>query len=417
VAIAFDLFAPDVLADPYPLYAKLRKEHPVWRGPEGQWVVTRFADVAAALHDPRLSSATYNPDRVQAFPEPLRASVASMICPLQKWMVSQDPPGHTRQRAPVSKALTPLAVAAMRPVIQARVDALLDAVALQADPSSRKGSCDFIGAFAFRLPIAIVSLLLGLPDGDHTQFREWAYDLSVLWGPTNVPDVADRVRRCEASYSSILIYIGKIIEERRAHPTQDLISGMLAAGTDGKDGAPLSDEELTWNCVLMVLAGHETVTDTIGNGLLALIRHPDQWRLLRADPCLAANAIEEFLRYDAPFQFMQRIAAENLQIGGTSVARGDRVWLMLGAANRDPAAFDDPDRLDLTRSHSHQIAFGQGIHYCPGAPLARLEGHIAFTALARRFVDFRLATDKLEWLPKIPNRGLKALPVNFTVAG
>jgi cytochrome P450 len=158
------------------------------------------------------------------------------------------------------------------------------------------------------------------------------------------------------------------------------------------------------------------VTDTIGNGLLNLIRHPDQWQKLRADPALVPGAVEELLRYDPPFQYMQRVAKEDFEIAGTKIAQGEWVWLLLGAANRDPAMFPDPDRLDVTRTHSHQIAFGQGIHYCPGAPLGRLEGQIAFDALVRRFAEFRLATDRLEWLPKVPNRGLKALPVTFTVA-
>jgi cytochrome P450 len=410
--IAFDLAAPNALADPYPLYHAVRRESPVWRGPQGQWVLTRYADVAAALHDPRLLAGTIDPDRVQAFPEPLRASVAAMTRPLLTFMVACDPPEHTRLRGLVNKALTPHAVAAMRPTIQTRVDTLLDAIAARADPTTGGGQCEIIHDFAYNLPVTVVSLLLGLPEGDHDRFREWAYDLAVLWGPTTVPDLEGRVRRCEASVAALVAFFQDIIARRRAEPGDDLISGMLRAA---EHGTRLSEEELMWNCVLMLLAGHETVTDLIGNGLLALIRFPDQWAKLKADPSLVPHAVEELLRYDAPFQWMQRIAREDLEIAGVRIARGDRLWIVLGAANRDPEAFPDPDRLDVTRVQAHQIAFGLGIHFCPGAPLARVEGQIAFDGLVRRFREFRLATDRLEWLPKIPNRGLKALPVTFAV--
>jgi cytochrome P450 len=413
MALNFDLLAPDVLADPYPLYRALLQGPRVWRGPQGQWVLTRFADVSAALHDPRLSSHFLGGDRSLAFPEPLRPAVQAMLRPMQAFMVTQDPPDHTRLRGLVHTALTPQAVAALRPAIQTRVDDLIGAIIARADPATGAGRCEIIHDFAYRLPVAVVGLLLGLPDGDHDRFREWANDLAVLWGPTTSPDLEARVRRCEASVAALTTFFQDLIAQRRARPGEDLISALLQAAAHGTS---LSNEELTWNCVLLLLAGHETVTDTIGNGLLALIRHPDQWHRLRADPALVPGAVEELLRYESPFQYMQRVAREDLEIAGTKIARGEWVWLLLGAANRDPAMFPDPDRLDVTRTHSHQIAFGQGIHYCPGAPLGRLEGQIAFDALVRRFAEFRLATDRLEWLPKIPNRGLKALPVTFTVA-
>jgi cytochrome P450 len=411
--LTFDLLAPDVLVNPYPLYRALLQEPPVWRGPQGQWIVSRFADVSAALHDPRLSSHFLDSDRSLAFPAPLQPAVKAMLRPMQTFMVAQDPPAHTRLRGLIHNSLTPHAVAALRPAIQARVAALVGAIIARADAATGTGHCDIIHDLAYPLPVTLVGLLLGLPAGDHDQFREWANDLTVLWGPTNLPDVQARVQRCEASFTALVAYFQDIIARRRAQPGDDLISAMLQAAAHG---TPLSNEELTWNCVLLLLAGHETVTDLIGNGLLALLRHPDQWLKLRADPALVPGAVEELLRYDPPFQYMQRVAREDFEIAGTTIARGERLWLLLGAANRDPAVFPDPDRLDVTRTHSHPIAFGQGIHFCPGAPLARLEGQIAFDALVRRFAEFRLATDRLEWLPKVPNRGLKALPVTFTVA-
>lgn len=409
----FDLLAPEVLADPYPLYRTLLQGPPLVRGPQGQWLVTRFADVSAALHDPRLSSHFLGGDRCLAFPEPLRPAVQAMLRPLETFMVAQDPPAHTRLRALIHDALTPHAVAALRPAIAARVDALVEAIRAQADPATGTGHCDIIQDLAYPLPVTIVGLLLGLPTGDHDQFRQWANDLAVLWGPTNVRDLEERVRHCQTSVTALEAYFHDCIAERRARPGDDLLSALLQAAAHG---TPLSNEELTWNCVLLLLAGHETTTDLIGNGLLALIRHPDQWYQLRANPAFMADAVEELLRYDPPFQYMQRVATEDLVIAGTAIARGEHLWLLLGAANRDPAVFPDPDRLDITRTRSHQIAFGQGIHYCPGAPLARLEGQITFDALVHRFTEFRLATDRLEWLPKVPNRGLKALPVTFTGA-
>lgn len=408
----FDLLSAEVLADPYPLYRALLEGPPVVRGPQGQWIVTRFVDVSEALHDPRLSSHFLGRDRMLAFPEPLRPAVEAMLRPLETFMVAQDPPTHTRLRSLIHSALTPHAVAALRPAITARVNALVEAIRDRADPATGIGRCDIIHDLAYPLPVTIVGVLLGLPLGDHDQFRQRANDLAVLWGPTNLPDLEDRVRRCQASALALEAYFQDCIAQRRARLGDDLLSALLRAAADGTS---LSTEELTWNCVLLLLAGHETTTDLIGNDLRALIQHPDQWQTLRAEPGLVSNAVEELLRFDPPFQYMQRVAKEDLEMAGTAIARGERVWLMLGAANRDAAVFPDPDRLDITRTRSHQIAFGQGIHYCPGAPLARLEGQIAFDALVRQFAEFRLAADRLEWLPKVPNRGLKALPVEFTV--
>jgi cytochrome P450 len=412
MTLSFDLFAPAVLADPYPLYRTLRGQSPVFHGPEGQWVLTRYADVSAALNDPRLITGI-DVGRVQAFPEELRGTVAALMRPLRMFMVSCNPPEHTRLRALVNKALTPPAVAAMRPQIEARVDELLDAIVARADRSTGEGECDIVHDFAYPLPVTIISALLGLHAADHGRFHDWAYDLSVLWGPTSVPDVADRVRRCERSVAALREFFGDLIARRRAHPESDLISALIAAE---ERGAVLSEEELMWNCVLLLLAGHETVTDTIGNGLLALLRHPAELQKLRAAPEMIPAAVEELWRYDAPFQFMQRQAKEDLEIGGATIRSGERVWIMLGAANRDPELFPDPDRLDVSRPHFRQIAFGLGIHYCPGAPLARLEAPLAFAGLLRRLADIQLATDRLEWLPKLPNRGLKALPMRFRVA-
>jgi cytochrome P450 len=366
----------------------------------------------AALHDPRLVVAV-DFGRVDAFPEPVRETVHTLMQPLSLFLVACNPPDHTRLRALLNKGLTPHAVEAIRGQIQAQVDQLLGAVVARADPETGEGRCDLLQDFAYPLPANVIAAMLGLPPESRADFRTWSTDLSVLWGPTTMPDLIERVHQCERSVVALRDLFGRVIAARRVHPESDVISALLAAGEDGR---VFSDEELLWNCVLLLLAGHETTMDLIGNGLLALLRHPAELRKLQANASLIPNAVEELLRYDAPFQFMQREAREPVTINGMTIPAGQRVWIMLGAANRDPAIFPDPDRLDVTRPLRRQIAFGSGIHFCPGLHLARLEGQLAFTALLRRFADIRLASDKLEREPKIPNRGLKALPISFRLA-
>jgi cytochrome P450 len=411
-AFDFDLLSPDNLADPYPLYRALREHAPVWRGPQGQWVLTRYADVAAALHDTRLlTGADFG--RVQQYPPELRDTVREMMQPTTLMMVMSNPPHHTRVRALVSKAMTPQAAEALRPAVQSLADRLLDPIVARADPATGEGACDVVADFAFDLPATVVCTLLGIPPGDHAAFREWAENLAVLWGVPPKQDVAGRVAQCQHSVQAIRTFFRDLIAQRRSRPQADLISALLAAHENGE---ALSEEEVIWNCILLLIAGHETVQDTIGNGLLALLRHPDQMQLLRQDLSRTPTALEELWRYDCPFQFMQREAGEDLMIGGQPVRKGERVWAVIAAANHDPAAFPDPDRLDLARPHHQHASFGFGAHYCVGAPLARVEAQVAFDRLLRRLADIRLAADRLEYVPKVPNRGLRALPVTFRVA-
>lgn len=400
----FDFSDPATLADPYPLYHALRAAGPVVRVPEEHWVVTGYDAVAAALHEPRLSSASMR-SRVPLYPEPLRARAAAIAAQLELMMVLCDPPEHTRIRHLMNRAFTPHAVESLRGRVAARVEELLDAAL-----ADGRGGCDLMADFAFPLPSTVIGTLLGLPPEDHARFKTWSDDIAGLWGPPLAPDTEERLERGGCARDELFAYFHDLAGERRRRPAADLFSALVNNGG-------LSDEELMWNSLLLLVAGFETTMDLIGNGMLALLRHPDQLARLQSDPSLVPVAVEELLRYDSPFQFMHRRATAAFDLAGQRVAEGDAVLLVLGAANRDPSHFPDPDRLDIIRSPNKHLAFGHGPHFCLGAPLARLEGAIAFPALLRRLRNPRLATGHLEWMPKAPNRGLKALPIEFDVEG
>jgi cytochrome P450 len=400
----FDFSDPATLADPYPLYHALRAAGPVVRVPEGHWVVTGYDAVASALHEPRLSSASMR-SRVPLYPEPLRSQAAAVAAQLELMMVLCDPPEHTRLRHLMNRAFTPRAVESLRGRVAARVEELLEAAL-----ANGEGRCDLMADFAFPLPSTVIGTLLGLPPEDHARFKAWSDDIAGLWGPPLAPDAEERLHQGERARDELFAYFHHLGEERRRRSTDDLFSALVNNGG-------LSDEELMWNSLLLLVAGFETTMDLIGNGMLGLLRHPDQLARLQSDPSLVPAAVEEMLRYDSPFQFMHRRAVADFDLAGQRVGEGDAVLLVLGAANRDPSHFPDPDRLDLTRSPNKHLAFGHGPHFCLGAPLARLEGAIAFPALLRRLKNPRLATGRLEWMPKAPNRGLKALPIAFDVEG
>jgi cytochrome P450 len=255
------------------------------------------------------------------------------------------------------------------------------------------------------LPVIVIAQLLGIPVADRERFKRWSDDLMLI---ADGSLALAGFPQAERSTGELREYLNQIFAQRRAAPRDDLISGLLAAR---ERGDRLSDDELFSTCVLLLIAGHETTTNLIGNGLLALLHHPDQLERLRAEPALIRSAIEELLRYDSPVQLTSRIAAVDLVIGGKSISRGQEVSLALGAANRDPAQFADPDRLDIARPDNHHVAFGHGLHFCLGAPLARLEGEIAIHTMVRRFPAMHLATEALSWRPGVMLRGLDALPV------
>jgi pimeloyl-[acyl-carrier protein] synthase len=393
--LAFNPVDPEFLADPYPTYHRLRAEDPVHLSPLGFWVLTRYEDVVAVLRDPRLAK-----EAVIAFVA-ARFGIAPGTIGLS--MLDRDPPDHTRLRSLVSKAFTPRVVEGLRPHIQEIVDGLLQRV-------GGAGSMDLIEAFAYPLPVMVICELLGVPLEDHERFKGWSLDIARGLDAIMLPVDSEVARRSGAARHALSGYFRGLIAERRASPRGDLLSALIAAE---EAGDTLSEDELLASCILLLVAGHETTVNLIGNGTLALLRHPEQLRRLRENPGLITSAVEELLRYDGPVQRTARMPSTDVTIGGRTISKGEMVMPFIGAADRDPAQFPDPDRLDITRSDNRHIAFGLGIHFCLGAPLARVEGQIAINTLVQRLPTLALATGRPEYRQSLTLRGLKALPVTF----
>ena len=396
----FDLDSADFYTNPYPVYARLRNEDPVhWSATLGCWLVTRYEDVLAGLRDRRLSSA-----KMPAFTRSLAPSVQAEIGPyveyLGYFLGLSDPPDHSRLRKLANKAFTPSVVEAMRPQILQIVDSLIDNLA---DSSE----FDVIQSFAYPLPALVISAVIGLPPSNLEMFKRWSDDLVAFIGGSRAD--AGRAMRGSDSMNQMIAYYRPIVEERRIRPEADLISALLAAEDDGDT---LSERELLATCVTLLAGGHETTTNLIANGLLALMTNPDQLTLMQSAPELIPTAIEEFLRYDAPVQRAERVARQDFYLGERLIAGGDRVLLMIGSANRDESQFVNPDWLDVTRSPNRHLAFGFGTHFCIGSPLARLEAEIAFGALLRRMPRLRLQGSVLQWHESVGNRGMRSLPVS-----
>jgi len=393
--VLFDPFLPEFNADPFPFYHRLREADPVHRSPLGFWVLTRYDDCVQVLRDPRFGRAGF---------EGFLESMYGNSTPgerLPRSMLFQDPPDHTRLRSLVSRAFTPRVVEALRPRIQQIVDDILD-------QTRDARAMEVIGDLAYPLPVTVISEMLGVPAGDRESIKQWSADIARSLDAIGLPVDPEIVERGRAARRAIGAYFRDLLPERRRRPRNDVLSLLIAAE---EQGDKLSEGELLSTCVLLYIAGHETTVNLIGNGLLALLRHPDQLARLREDPELAPSAVEELLRYDGPVQRTARIAVADVELGGRAIGKGDMVVAVIAAANRDPAQFPDPDRLDVGRRDNRHIAFGFGIHFCLGAPLARLEGQIALGTLARRRPDLALAANALEWRESQVLRGLKALPV------
>jgi cytochrome P450 len=394
------LFGPDMLADPYPVYHRLRSADPVhWHEPFAAWVLTRHDDVLAALHDHRLSA-----DRTTRMRAVLgRDDLKPFFAFVAKRMIFTDPPLHTRLRALVSQAFKPHVVEALRPHIRALVDGFLDRVI-------GRGQMDAVADLAFPLPATVIAGLLGVPPEDRDRLRAWSDDFILLLSadPSAIPSAT--YGRAARAAGELTAYFRTAVARRRAEPHDDLLSLLVHAEDQGDR---LDDEELYATANLLMVAGHETTTNLIGNGLLALLRHPDQLRRLQEDPSLVPSAVEEMLRYDSPVQFVSRQAREDMEVGGRRIRGGQVVHLVLAATNRDPAHFPDPDRLDVGRRPDRHLAFGQGIHYCLGVPLARLEAAVAFEALLRRLPGLRLGGGEITYRDNFNFRGLRSLPVAF----
>jgi pimeloyl-[acyl-carrier protein] synthase len=394
--VYFNPMDPEFVADPYQTYHRLRATDPVHHSPLGFWVLTRYEDVVAVLRDPRLA----------------KEAIASVVAArfgvevpvgMRLSMLDRDPPDHTRLRGLVSKAFTPRVVEALRPHIQQIVDGLLDRV-------ERAGSMDLIEEFAYPLPVVVICEMLGVPVEDHERFKGWSLEIARSLDLILQPPDSDLARRSVDARHALTDYFRGLIAERRASPRADMLSALIAAE---EAGDRLSEQELMATCILLLVAGHETTVNLIGNGTLALLRHPDELRRLRENPSLIGSAVEELLRYDGPVQRTARIPSVAVTIGGRTIEAGEMVMPFIGAADRDPTHFPDPDRLDIARSDNRHIAFGLGIHFCLGAPLARLEGQIAINTLVRRLPKLALATDRPEYRQSLTLRGLKTLPVAF----
>jgi cytochrome P450 len=393
--LQFNPMDPEFLENPYPMYHRLRREAPVYQSPLGFWVLTRYEDVVAALRDPRLTK------------EPIAAYVAARTGMPQPSMglsmLDRDPPDHTRLRSLVSKAFTPRVVEALRPHIQQIVDDLLARV-------EGKGSMDLIEEFAYPLPVMVICEMLGVPVEDNERFKGWGLALARGLDATLLAPGSEVVQQSREARLALADYFRGLIAERRGRPRHDMLSGLIAVE---EAGDTLSENELLATCILLLIAGHETTVNLIGNGTLALLRHPDQLRRLRESPGLIGTAIEELLRYDGPVQRTARIPDQDITIGGHTIGKGEMVMPFIGAADRDPAQFPEPDRLDLGRADNRHIAFGWGIHFCLGAPLARIEAQTAISTLVQKMPRLSLATDHPEFRPSLTLRGLTTLPVSF----
>jgi pimeloyl-[acyl-carrier protein] synthase len=399
--VRFRLTSPDMLADPYPTYRRMQVDYPVYKERHFGWVLTRYADISAAL---RGSHSAHRPRADEAVPQALRAieaQVRSQRAFQSLWMLYSDPPQHTRLRALVTAAFTPRIVERLRPTIQRMVDEMLDAV-------ERAGRMDVVADLAYPLPTGVISELIGLPPGDRDLVKGWSDDIAAGFFLVLTRDTPALVQRACDSQNELARYIKNLAVFRRRHPADDLLSGLVAAQADG---SVLSEEELLATCVLLLFAGHETTTNLIANGVLALLEHPAELQRLRADSALLPSAIEELIRYDGPVQATARRATANLELHGSSIQPGEFLLLVLGAANRDPDQFQNPDGLDLGRRDNRHLGFGHGIHFCLSAPLARLEGQLATGSVLRRFPRLRLGIESPVRKPDFFLRGLSSLPV------
>lgn len=388
--------------NPYPIYHQLRNTDPVqWQDDMNCWAVTTYTDVLSTLRDSRMSAARLTIDS-SWFPEEMRTTLDPVIYALTRQMLFLDPPDHTRLRGLVAKAFTPRVIDKLRSRIQTIVDQLLDAVQPQ-------GHMDIVADFSYPLPAIVIAEMLGVPPEDRDQFIQWTASFGSLLGGLSLS--FEEVIQALYGVGEFIDYFRKIIKQRRTEPRDDLLQAMITAE---EQGDRLSEDELLGNCVLILAAGHGTTTHLIGNGMLALLRNPDQLQILRDDPSIISQAVLELLRYNSPVQLTSRAASVAMQIRDKEIQAGQEVILSLGAANYDPAQFADPDRLNLLRSENRHMAFGQGIHFCLGAPLARIEAEIAFSTLVRRLRDPQLVEGtELEWSPSLVFHGLRSLPITF----
>jgi cytochrome P450 len=395
----YQLLDPEVLANPYPLFQKLREADPVhWDSFLHAWVVTRYEDVVNVML--RCSA-----DRT---PTPQQLEAMGMVAELQpiaqvmvKQMLFMDAPAHTRLRALCASAFTTARVAALKRRIQEIADQLIDRVI-------DAGRLDVIADFANPLPAIVTAELFGVPVEDHRDLKDWSTDFAEMLG--NFQHNPDRARRVLSSTEKLLTYFQRAIRDQERNPRPGLVNSLMNAEVDG---SRLTEEEIVANLIVTMVGGQETTTNLIGNGLVSLLRNPDQLQQLQDDSAILPSAVEELLRYESPSQHTARLAPEDMLLGGKQIQKRQAVIAVFAAANRDPERFPDPDKLDLRRADNRHLAFAWGAHYCFGAPLARMEGQIAFETMLRRLPGIQLEPQELMWRENLGLRGLKSLFVTF----
>jgi cytochrome P450 len=398
-----NLASAEFKANPFPFYAQLRAVAPVYcmtanrPAKKPLWLITRYKDVAAALKDERFVKDHKNTLPLKQAPK--KSWLPSIFNIMDNNMLDMDEPDHTRLRGLVHKVFTPARTEQMRARVQQLADELLETAA-------RKKHFDLVADYALPIPVTVISEVLGVPVEDRAKFHLWTKSITAGSAPM---EMLWKVPR----FISLLTYIRKLCKMRRVDPQDDLISAMAQSNENGQI---LSDDELQGMVVLLLIAGHETTVNLISSGTLALLEYPDQLNLLRQNPALIKTATEELLRYNPPVETAtQRYACADVTIEGVTIPRGGEILAVIASANRDASQFETPDRLDITRENNKHLSFGQGVHYCVGAPLARLEGHIAFNTLLARLPNLRLdmPVESLRWRSGITFRGLEALPVTF----
>jgi cytochrome P450 len=394
----FHLLDPEVLADPYTLYARLRNEDPVhWDPFLHTWVITKYDDVMRVLK-------TFSADRTPT-PDQLAAMGLEAMGPIARVLVKQmlfmDAPAHTRIRGLAAQAFTPARVQALREQVQQIMDSLIDGL-------GDRREFDIIEEIANPLPAIVTAHMLGVPASDHRQLKAWSADFAEMLG--NFQHNPNRIGQMLDTVEAVSAYFRAAIADQRSNPRGGLVHALLTAELDGDR---LTEEEVVANCIVTMVGGQETTTNLIGNGLLTLFRNPEAKAQIMNDPSVLGAAIEELLRYESPSQHTGRIAPADVEIGGKLIRKGQAVLAVMAAANRDPDQFSNPDSLDFTRSENRHLAFGWAAHFCFGAPLARLEAQIAFPTILRRLQNLRLNTDRLNWRFNLGLRGLTALPASF----
>lgn len=392
----YHLLDPEVLANPYPLYRRLRDEAPVlWDPYLHAWVVTRYADVSNVLHHFK-AARTPDPDRLAALGMGELTPIAAVMV---RQMLFLDPPEHGRVRRLASAAFTPRRIAHLREHIRQIAEELVDELAA-------RGRFDVMAGLANSLPAIVTAEMLGVPTSDHELLKSWSQDFAEMLG--NFQHNPGRAKKTLQSVEAMVAYFRAAVVREAAHPTDGLINALVTAEVDGNR---LSEEEIVANVIVTMVGGQETTTNLIGNGLLTLLRQPDQLERLRSDPTLMPSAVEELLRYESPSQHTARLAPAGAVLGGKEIPEGAAVIAVMGAANRDPERFGDPDRVELDRQDNRHLAFGWASHFCFGAPLARMEGQIAFETLLTRFSELSLADEAIRWRPNLGLRGLTELHV------